>query len=64
MVHFPADYSHELYGSLHKNIVNVILFGLLANNLLFKDCYYSILGSKHIDKSLPNGRNNSSSHLL
>lgn len=20
MVHFPADYSHELYGSLHDNI--------------------------------------------
>ena len=40
MVHFPADYSHELYGSLHKNIIDVILFGLLTNYLLFKDCYY------------------------
>ena len=40
MVHFPADYSHELYGSLHKNIIDVILFGLLTNNLLFKDCYH------------------------
>ena len=33
MVHFPADYSHELYGSLHKNIVDVILFNSPENIL-------------------------------
>ena len=51
MVHFPADYSHELYGSLHKNTIDVVLFGSPINNLLFKDCFSSNLGSMHTDKS-------------
>ena len=38
MVHFPADYSHELYGSLHKNIIDVVLFKSPTSSSIINSC--------------------------
>ena len=56
MVHFPADYSHELYGSLHNNTTYMILFNSLENILNPE--------SKKNDKSSPNEHNTLFLHLL
>ena len=56
MVHFPADYSHELYGSLHHNTTYMILFNS-PGNILNPE-------SKENDKSSLNGHNILFLHLL
>ena len=46
MVHFPADYSHELYGSLHNNTSYAVLFNPLTNNIHSIVFYFSLAPKK------------------